>query len=862
MGITSLVRVDLQLAGIWTNITDHTYVEEKITIRRGRTTETSDPTPSSAIFTLDNRDGRFTPRNPAGAYYPNFGRNTPVRIGVGVPPQGTGAPQVSAATVTAPATVAESAGLAIALWAQTGAGTITQPAGYTSIGATAGTNATMRVATKAIAAAGAVAAAVATSTVTAVGAGAQILIPGGVLSAQGTAATVATAAAITEYSAPQVGPFTCAAGDVIVCAAAWSQDMHGAMTCPPSDDSGASEWQLVADSGPAGLGQPRVQIWTRYCNAAVAALNVKFPNSLISPSDTLITVAQVTGATAWNPRFQGACSDITTTATDQFDIRTNVTAGGTLRQMGQGNPPAHSSIWRQAVSTGALAYWPLEGGSLATVLPSPIAQVGAAAAFGTYAPGTNATSYPFSDPLGTFTAGNVVGIIPSYSAAANVSGAVYGAFQLSATDVAAQAKAAILMAQTTGAAGTAHYVFLQYTNDTTVTLVVFDEALNTLGTSALAVHNILAPTAPFWFIHWLPNAGNPTTKTDFQFGYLDSSNGVTSQVASIATLNTTVGPMTAVWIGREPTGTANFDVPFVGGHLAASRNCVLASGGLLILSDLIPNTPAFASVAGWVGENRYERMLRICQEQGIALAQPNGSNTVTFGHAPTALGYQPSLTALAQLLLCQATDQGEMADARCGGLLYRSAAALSAQASKVTLDYAANVISAPLTPIEDDSITRNDSTATQLNGSSARQVVTAGPLGTLTVGSYATTATVDVYSPTRDLQHVAEWLVHVGTVNEQRFPAVQLVLEASNNVQAFSSIDIGQRVTIANTPAWIQPGPSEEIVIGMAEVLGPVAEWTITLICEPYSPYAVLRLDGGTGLGQLDVDYLGLWGQI
>lgn len=860
MGITSLLRVDLQIAGAWTNVTDHVFTQEKITIRRGRTSETSDPTPSAATLTFDNRDARFTPRNPAGAYYPNFGRNTPIRIGVGVPPQGSGALQAAAATISAPATIAESAGVALAIWAQTGAGTITAAAGYTSIGASSGTNMTMRVGRKAIGGAGAVAAAVASSTVTALGAGAQVLIPGGTVTTVGTAATTAANAALTEYSAPQVGPFACAAGDVIVCAATWSQDTRNAMVCPPSDDSQASEWMLVADSGPTALGQPRAAIWTRYCNAAVAALNVKFPNSLVGPADTLITVAQVTGATAWNCRFVGACSDIQTQSPNGMDIRTTVTCGGTLRAMGQGNPPAHSSIWRQAVATGALAYWPLEGGTLATVLPSPIPGVGPATAFGTYAPGNSVAAYPFSDALGTFTFGNVVGYVPAYSPAANVAGMIFGAVQLSATDAGAAAKAALLMARTSGAHGTAHSIFIQYTNDTTATLVIFDEAFNTLGTAALAVTNMLAPGAPVWFVSWIPNAANPTTKTDFQFGNIDAVTGAAA-INAVTTVTTTVGAITDVWLGRDPTGTANFIKPWVGGHLGASQHCVLANAGALILSDMIPTSVSFTALDGWVGENRFERMMRICQEQSVPLAVPNGSNTVKIGTAPTAMGFQPSLPPLAQLLLCASTDTGELADARCGGLLYRSLANLSAQTAVCTLDYSAMVIAAPLTPVDDDSITRNDVTATQLGGTSARTVVLTGALGVATVGDYATQVTVDVAVQSRDLQHVAEWLAHVGTVNEQRFPAVTLPLEASSNVQAFSAIDIGQRITIANTPAWIQPGPSEEIVIGVAETLGPISEWTITLVCEPYSPYAVLRLDGGATFGQLDVNYLGLWGQ-
>lgn len=858
MGITSLLRVDLQLAGIWTNITDHVLTNERITIRRGRGSETAGATPSSATLALDNRDGRFTPRNPAGTYYPNFARNTPIRIGIGVPPQGSGrGQQAASASIVAPATVAESAGLALAIWAQAGAGTITSAAGYTSQGSATGTVATMRVASKAIASAGAVAAATASSTVSAVSAAAQILIPGGAVSSSGSAITTAAANALSEYNGPQVGPFALAAGDVLVCLAMWSQDPRNAMVAPPGDDSPGAEWMLVADSGPTTAGSPRTAIWTRYANAAAAACTVKFPNWLVGYADAAVTVIKVTGATGWNPRFVGKCSDISTDSPDGFDVRATVTCGATLRAMGQGNPTPHSAPWRQAVATGAVGYWPLEGGTLSTVLPSPISGVPAASAFGGFAPGNNSVAYPFSDPLGTFTAGNVSGNVPAYATGANVAGGIFGLVALQASDAAALAKGAFLMAQTAGAIGTTRYVFIQYTTDTTATLVLFDEALNTLGTvGPITTSNILPPGAPTWFVHWKPNATNPTTQVDIQFGNIDAI-AARASASAISTITTTIGPITTVWMGREPSGIFNFAKPFVAGHMGATTNVL--NQGTFMTSDFIPNSFSFAAPAGWPGENRFERLLRLCQEQSVPLAMRNAANSITLGTGPEPLGSQLSATPLDLIAVAQATDTGELADARCGGLLYRSQADLSAQAPVATLDYSAAVIAAPLVPVDDDATTRNDVTVTQQLGPSARTAVATGTLGIAAVGDYPSSATVSVFRQSTDLARISEWMAHVGTVDEQRFPAVALPLEASSNVQVFSAIDIGQRVTISNTPVWMQPGPSEEIVIGLTETIGPIAEWTIVLATEPYAPYAVLQLDAGTGYAELDSHYLGLW---
>ena len=65
---------------VWTNVTDSVRLGDGITLRRGRQDETSQIGAGTASFSLDNRDGRFTPENTAGAYYPNVQLRRPVRF--------------------------------------------------------------------------------------------------------------------------------------------------------------------------------------------------------------------------------------------------------------------------------------------------------------------------------------------------------------------------------------------------------------------------------------------------------------------------------------------------------------------------------------------------------------------------------------------------------------------------------------------------------------------------------------------------------------------------------------------------------------------------------------------------------------
>ncbi len=66
----------------WTDITDYVRYTPGIEITCGRRDETSESQPSECVLTLDNTSGRFTPRNPAGPYYPNVKFNTPLRVRV------------------------------------------------------------------------------------------------------------------------------------------------------------------------------------------------------------------------------------------------------------------------------------------------------------------------------------------------------------------------------------------------------------------------------------------------------------------------------------------------------------------------------------------------------------------------------------------------------------------------------------------------------------------------------------------------------------------------------------------------------------------------------------------------------------
>src|ERR1700756_2595512 len=77
------LKVELLLNGTWTDITKYVMVRDPITISPfGRTDESSSMQAGQMTLTLKNTDGRFTPNNASGAYYPYIQLNTRLRLSV------------------------------------------------------------------------------------------------------------------------------------------------------------------------------------------------------------------------------------------------------------------------------------------------------------------------------------------------------------------------------------------------------------------------------------------------------------------------------------------------------------------------------------------------------------------------------------------------------------------------------------------------------------------------------------------------------------------------------------------------------------------------------------------------------------
>ncbi|HEY9415740.1 MAG TPA: alkaline phosphatase D family protein, partial [Pseudonocardia sp.] len=167
----------------------------------------------------------------------------------------------------------------------------------------------------------------------------------------------------------------------------------------------------------------------------------------------------------------------------------------------------------------------------------------------------------------------------------------------------------------------------------------------------------------------------------------------------------------------------------------------------------------------------------------------------------------------------------------------------------IALDYAGGHISPPFEPTEDDQNLRNSVTARRTDGGEALPVtLEEGPLSVQAppdgVGIYDEAVTVDVATD-EQLPSQAGWRVHLGTVDEARYPTVHVDLAANPDLGALLAAGQGgDRVTIANPPEGMPPDTIETIAEGGTELLGAY-DWDITLNAAPGTPWRVGELPAG-----------------
>lgn len=253
-------------------------------------------------------------------------------------------------------------------------------------------------------------------------------------------------------------------------------------------------------------------------------------------------------------------------------------------------------------------------------------------------------------------------------------------------------------------------------------------------------------------------------------------------------------------------------------------------------------SPGAVQLAGtaYLGELAGVRFLRLCKLAGITPTLEG------WAYETDPMGPQRVATVLDLLRDAEKTDGGILSGTRWRkGLTYVTRACISGRYSTMTLSHSASQLSFAPKPVEDSFGIFNDFTASRQGGSSYRNVVSTGSLGTAALGNVPGT---DTYAARDDSQlaSLAGWQTSLGTWDEARFPDVQVALERQQTLLGGTlaasclKMDIGRNFVMTGLPAHQPPGPYELMTQGYSEALGNRTariDWSTT----PYGPWRGYR---------------------
>jgi hypothetical protein len=279
----------------------------------------------------------------------------------------------------------------------------------------------------------------------------------------------------------------------------------------------------------------------------------------------------------------------------------------------------------------------------------------------------------------------------------------------------------------------------------------------------------------------------------------------------------------------------------------------LSVANLAVYNDDSDPADRYQGAIGYAGESAGRRIERLCSEEGVTFASVGNLDDT----AP--MGPQAPDTLLANLTAAAVADQGNLYETRAAlGLTYRTRVSVYNQYGPL-LDYSAGHIAPTLEPSEDDTFIHNDVTVSRPGGSSARSTldVAVDPYHTLTtqpppdgVGTYDR-GTVEANVATDDqLDELAEWLRHLGTWDELRYPSVTVEFAAPSLVAnptlaaQLAALDTGDQLRLDGLPAWLPPDQYAALVRGSVEVIGTHTR-SITWNLAPGWPLEVWQMDSG-----------------
>jgi hypothetical protein len=753
------IRVDLLLNNTWTNLTSPNYVlrrDSLIQISRGRADEAATVSPSRCSLSLNNRDGRFTSRNPVGPYYGAIGRNTQMRVSV---PYGStylrvdgsfgacaSTPDATALGITGDIDIRIEASLDswrsnFNLAGQYSGGTdqeawalqLASDGTLWLLWSTDGTGLTEHGAQS-------------TAPVPQPGDKRQALrvtldVNNG---SGGYTATFYYSNSITG-TWTQLGAPVTRSGVTSIFNSTYDLtvgDTPGLTIAIDSTDSTAvigKVHRFELRNGISGTVVANPDFTIQTAGATSFADSAGRTWSIVNAAELSDRRYRFYGEVSeWPQRWD----------TSGTDIWTPIEASGILRRLQQGASPLHSTMYRAltaSTATPPLAYWPCEDAAGATRFASALTGGRPMTWKGTPSLASD-SSFLCSEPLPTVGSSIWTGTLPAYTP----TGQTQTRFLLSIPTGGLANNSVIARLYTTGSAARYDLVYTT-TGAGSLEMKAYDSSGTLInGTGQMGGFNGR-------HLRVSMEMTQDGTAVDYQFITVAvgaPSGGGLAQTAA----GNTVGQLSRVVISPDAT------IP-------------TATVGHISVHDLITSILDLTEeLAAWVGEAAGRRVQRLCREEGVTFRW-RGSLDDSI-----AMGPQSVATFMSLVQECVDADGGLLYEPRDAfGIAYRPRSSMYSQDACVTLDYAQNQLFGELAPTDDDQLLRNDRTVSRTNGSSARYEQEEGRLSVLPppdgVGRYSDSLTVNVQSDDQ-LPDIAAWGVHLGTVDEQRYP--QITVDLSN----------------------------------------------------------------------------------
>ncbi|MFD9757951.1 hypothetical protein [[Kitasatospora] papulosa] len=811
------VRTELQIGGVWTDVTADVYTRDPITITRGSADEATSSEPSSCSLTLNNRAGKYSPRNPMSPYYGAIGRNTPIRVSVpgpesylqlqGAPGSYARTPDAAALDITGDLDLRVEATVD---WYSTG----NRPLIGKYVTATSQRSYMLR-------------------------------LESGWISLWWS--TNGAATLFASQPLPALPRRAAVRGTLDVDNGAggwtatlyWAESMDGPWTQLGIPFTQAGTTSIFNSTSPLDIAPPGV-VNSSSLPGRVHRAEVRAGiNGTVVASPDLRT--QTPGTTSWADsagrtwtltgaeissrqyRFYGEVSSWPSRwDVSGRDVWVPVDASGPTRRMGQGKKALDSTLRRRIPSDPSLiAYWPMEDDSEATVAYSPVPGVAPLELTG--------VELGADDSLGG--ASTVAKVGSPATLRGRVPRTATQGWQVEWVYNLPVLPALQTEIMRVSVAGSAMRTAVVYASTSGIRIEAQDSAGDVLN---FAVYNAPQAIADFWgrwnrlAIYTSDNGGGSTR-------LYASWRDIAANSRYYATTNF-AGVQGAVTEVNGAWGSATADMLI--GHIAVF-NIPAATG-----ASSPPGSGIFAGADdGFNGETALARLTRLAAEEATQVSlSVRGEDALPPSER---LGPQRPAVFLDLVEEAADTDGGILYERRdvLGALEYRDRQSLYNQPVALALDYLApGEVPPPLEPTEDDQKLRNDVTVSRIGGSSGRSVLESGPLSVQPppagVGPYDESLSLSLYSDTQP-EPIAQWRRHLGTWDEARYPVISVWLHAAPHlIPAVLGMDIGDRLTITRLPSWLPPGLIDQLMRGYTETLG-MYDWSLAMNCSPAGPWTV-----------------------